>query len=309
MNRGKVLQYVVIALLAVMLLLYVAVNIIPPKLEKDRTPKSYARQVGLPVEYTNSVGMRLRLMPPGSFMMGSEEETLGHTVYEHYHEKTIERPFYIGVTEVTQRQYEDVMGTNPAYFADSSPNLPVENVTWFDAVRFCNALSEREDLPVVYHYRNEQWVMDRESTGYRLPVETEWEYACRAGTQSPYYNGPARDLAAAQQRLKWIAWSRYSARGESHIVGTKQPNPWGLYDMLGNVWEWTWDWFAPYPVTRTWFYGPERGIQGRTIRGGGWYSGVTKLRASHRRDYLPQDAWNMLGFRCARTVWVDNDDS
>jgi formylglycine-generating enzyme required for sulfatase activity len=173
--------------------------------------------------------MKLVLIPKGTFMMGSPASEEHHDESETQHEVTISKDYYLGVTEVTQGQYEKVMGTNPSFFqkrelrkSDSSM-YPVEQVSWEDAVEFCKKLS---DLP-------EEKKAVRE---YRLPTEAEWEYACRAGSKTIYSFDDEEGL------LPEYGWFRRNSSQRTHTAGLLEPNAWGLYDMHGNVWEWCIDW-------------------------------------------------------------------
>jgi len=176
---------------------------------------------------------------------------------ETQHEVTISKDYYLGVHEVTQAQYEKVMGTKPSYFQGdeikgSSTNNPVESVSWLDAVEFCKKLS---DLP------------EEKAAGrvYRLPTEAEWEYACRAGSKSAYSFGES------SKSLGDYAWFDGNSNNQTHPVGEKKANAWGLYDMHGNVWEWCSDWYGEYPngaVSDP--VGPREGSD-RVNRGGGWF--------------------------------------
>ncbi len=160
----------------------------------------------------NSIGMKLAYVPPGGFTMGSSQTEPGRVANETQHRVKFERGFRIGVTEVTQKQWRLIMGTNPAFFMGD--DLPVERITWPEAVEFCQRLSEQE------------------KKAYRLPTEAEWEYACRAGTASVYYSGEN------EAALDEAGWYLGNSGNQSHPVGLKQPNLWGLYDMHGNVSEW-----------------------------------------------------------------------
>ncbi|MDA8967821.1 formylglycine-generating enzyme family protein [bacterium] len=182
----------------------------PPVATNSPTP------VELP-ESTNSIGMKFKLIPAGTFIMG---------VVDHAHEVTLTEPFQMGVHEVTQAQYEQVTGSNPSKFKGA--DNPVEQVTWDQAVEFCRRLT---DLPAEKAAGNV----------YRLPTEAEWEYACRAGTRTMYSFGD--DLS----ELGDYAWYDDNADDKTHPVGSKLPNAWGLYDMHGNVWEWCQDWSDAYP--------------------------------------------------------------
>ncbi|MER6784862.1 formylglycine-generating enzyme family protein [Streptomyces sp. NPDC000658] len=182
---------------------------------------------------------------------------------------------------VTREQYARVTG-GPGPAGDGSGRLPVESVSWWDAVRFCNALSEREGFTPAYRVEADGESVERDASadGYRLPTEAEWEHACRAGTSGPRY-GPLDD----------IAWHRGNSGERVHEVGGRLPNPWGLYDMLGNVWEWCWD------VYDAEVYGAYR-----VLRGGGWFDEHWSCRASVRRRSHPTFRVDDVGFRVARTA-------
>ncbi|MCX5656031.1 MAG: formylglycine-generating enzyme family protein [Planctomycetota bacterium] len=210
--------------------------------------------------------MKLVLIPAGKFMMGEEKDR---------HEVTLSKPFYVGVTEVTQAQYQAVMGTNPSNFKGATN--PVETVSWNDATEFCKKLSEKTRQAV------------------RLPTEAEWEYACRAGTATAFSFGDA------DSALGDYAW--YSANsGSTHPVGQKKPNAWGLYDMHGNVWEWCADWYADYPKgAATDPQGAASGSQ-RVLRGGSWGSSADSCRAAGRNGHDPDGRFNRGGFRVVVSV-------
>ncbi|MFJ6698231.1 formylglycine-generating enzyme family protein [Streptomyces sp. NPDC091272] len=186
-------------------------------------------------------------------------------------------PFRLATHPVTQGEYAGLTGERPSG-APPADRLPVESVSWLDAVRFCNALSTSEGLPAAYRVSGETVEWDRSADGYRLPTEAEWEYACRAGTEGPGY-GP----------LDEIAWHRGNSEGAPQQVGGLLPNAWGLYDMLGNVWEWCWD------VYDAEVYGTYR-----VLRGGGWFDERWSCRASVRRRSHPTLRLDDVGFRVAR---------
>ncbi len=192
-------------------------------------------------------------------------------------------PYRLAAYPVTQELYAQVTGHRPG--AAQGDRLPVEGVSWWDAVRFCNALSERAGLAPAYrgHSDGEGADWDADADGYRLPTEAEWEHACRAGTTGPRY-GP----------LDEIAWYRGTSDERIHEVGGRRPNPWGLYDMLGNVWEWCWD-----------LYDPEVYGSYRVLRGGGWFDEHWSCRASVRRRSHPTFRVDDVGFRVTRsgTSW------
>jgi len=219
----------------------------------------------------NTVGMELVLLPSGEFEMGSTEygEEPVHTV-------KISKPFYMCSTEVTQAQYEAVMGKNPSNF--KAKDLPIETVSWEDAVEFCKKLSEKE------------------KKSYRLPTEAEWEFACRAGTKTVYYSGDN------EKDLDDVAWFKDNSDRTTHPVGKKKPNAFGLYDIHGNVWEWCSDWYRHYPsksaIDPT---GPTSGVL-RVGRGGGWDGSARFCRSAHRRGASPGNRDDGLGFRAVLEV-------
>jgi formylglycine-generating enzyme required for sulfatase activity len=211
-----------------------------------------------------------RLIPAGSFVMGSPEGEEGRNPLERQHTVEITQPFLLKTTPVTQAQWQAVIGDNPSRFQGDDCR-PVERVSWEDAARFNKALCEQ--------------------TGgtYRLPTEAQWEYACRAGTTTTRYG----DLDA-------IAWYQDNAHHKTHPVAQKQPNAWGLYDMLGNVYEWCHDWFS-----RNCPNAPQRDPKGppsggyRVIRGGAWSDGAWGSRAASRDNASPRYRYDFIGFRPA----------
>lgn len=217
----------------------------------------------------NSLGMALNWIPSGKFRMGEGEES---------YDVTITRPYYLGVIEVTQEQYQRVMGKNLSSF--KGVKNPVENVSWDDAVSFCKKLSE---LPT------------EKSAGrvYRLPTEAEWEYACRAGTTTDYSFGDA------ESQLDDYAWYSKNSGQAAHAVGLKEPNAFGLYDMHGSVWEWCQDWYGGYPSGALIDpLGPSESTY-RVCRGGSWGSGAAYCRAAYRRTFVPAYRSPICGFRIA----------
>ena len=235
---------------------------------QPRTPvaTNNAAPAQLP-ESTNSIGMKFKLIPTGMFTMGGGGVS---------RKVTLTQSFQMGVHEVTQAQYEQVMGVNPSHFKDA--DNPVEKVSWEDAVEFCRRLSE---LPA------------EKAAGrvYRLPTEAEWDYACRAGTTTNYSFGyKATDLGL-------YAWYAVNSGGRTHPVGGKQPNSWGLYDMHGNVWEWCQDRFAPYQSGfLTDPTGPEIGSH-RVIRGGSYLLSGEFSRSGFRRKITGVNGLDDYGFR------------
>jgi formylglycine-generating enzyme required for sulfatase activity len=224
---------------------------------------------------TNSLGMQFALIPAGKFQMGStsgdEDEHPVHTVL-------ISTPFYLGIHEVTQGQWEAVMGNNPSQFRGDA-NRPVEKVTWEEVQQFIDKLNTREG-----------------GTHYRLPTEAEWEYAARAGSTTAYSFGED------PYQLGKHAWYSENAGAQTHPVGTLQPNAWGMYDMHGNVSEWVQDWFSLYSAE------PVRDPQGpasgsiRVYRGGSWSHDARSCRSAYRFAYEPDYSFDYSGFRLLRTA-------
>lgn len=265
-----------------------------------------------PIEFTNSIGMKFRLIPASEFMMGSSESfesmkknygllfAKGFDVREHpQHRVRITKPFRIGVTEVTQEQYQRVMGTNPSDFSAKGPcadivrglntsTFPVDGVSWQEAGEFCRRLSLREGVE------------------YRLPTEAEWEYACRAGTKTRWCCG---DDTATLQEYAWCRDPTEHPEGRTyywslHPVAQKKPNEWGLYDMHGNVTEWCSDWFSfdyyarspidnpPGPAT------PTKQLESyRVARGGGAVFRASQCRSAFRVEVGERGIGGGTGFR------------
>ena len=240
----------------------------------------------------------------GTFTMG-DSNTLSYGA-QPPHQVTVSG-FYMGKYEVTQAEYEVVMGTNPSYFKGS--NLPVESVTWFDAIEYCIKRSQREGLTPAYTMTGRTpasgypieaatvtW--NRNANGYRLPTEAEWEYAARAGTTTSYYWGNQTDAATVGQ----YAWYYENSSDGTKAVGTKRPNAFGLYDMSGNVWEWCWDWYSDYTSTaKTDPTGASTGDY-RVLRGGRWGDDAVYVRSSGRNGSNPyyQVILDGVGFRLVR---------
>lgn len=231
---------------------------------------------GDPDTYTNSIGMEFVKIPAGEFMMGSNYGNDEDPV----HKVTIEEPYYLGKFEVTQEQWREVMGNNPSSFEGDSH--PVESVSWDDVQEFIEKLNEKEG-----------------TNKYRLPSEAEWEYACRAGTTTRYYFGDD------ESKLGDYAW--YSSNSdETHPVGEKKPNSWGLYDMHGNVWEWCQDsYHSNYHGAPSdggvWESG---GSSDRVKRGGGWINSAMNCRSANRRGDDPGSRDSSIGFRVLRKLEI-----
>ena len=231
-------------------------------------------------------------IPSGEFMMGSSDADPNALASEKPRAPVkLNRAFFLGKTEITQAQYEEVIGSNPSAFSAKGSNKarvkdvdtskhPVESVSWIDAVRFCNKLSERHEVPSYYKItkvKDDDVVTIRGGVGYRLPTEAEWEYACRAGTKTTWHFGEKAD------DLKDHAWYAENSSDRTHPVGQKKPNAWGLYDMYGNVPEWCWDrydpdYYSPYLRPASDPVG-SKSARERAIRGDSWNSRLPRTSA------------------------------
>ena len=220
----------------------------------------------------------LRHIPPGKFVMGSPEDEAGRLMHEGpAHEVTVSKGFWLGIYPVTQRQYSLVTGQNPSSFEDSGPEAPVERVNWNHARAFCAKLQAR--LPSALS-----------EAVVRLPREAEWEYAARADTGSS-----GDEDAAARERLDDVAWHVRNSGGRTRAVGRKKPNGWGLYDILGNVWEWCGD--AKRKYTSSSQTDPVGVGWSRVLRGGSWYDLPRFCRIASRYEHAPGFSADFIGFR------------
>ena len=230
----------------------------------DKAPGSSCSFGGIPV----------RWIPPGSFLMGSPFSEEGRDSDETQHEVVLSQGFFMAETECTQAQWELVMGSNPSNF--KGPNRPVEEVSWHEAVKYCRKVTIKQSgegtLPVAWEWR--------------LPTESEWEYAARSGATGVRHG-----------ELDTIAWWSGNSGSETHAVGDKQPNAWGLHDMMGNVWEWCSDRHREYPtgsVTNP--KGPSSGSN-RLLRGGSCLYEARFVRSANRFRFVPGLRSNNVGFR------------
>ncbi|MEA3427924.1 MAG: formylglycine-generating enzyme family protein [Thermodesulfobacteriota bacterium] len=224
-----------------------------------------------------SINYKMVYISPGTFMMGSPSNEQKRYSDERQHRVTLKKGFYMGATEVTQKQWKAVMGNNPSKF--KGDDLPVEQVSWNDCREFIRKLNRQEG-----------------GNKYRLPTEAEWEYACRAGSKTRFCFG------ASDSRLGDYAWYGSNSSSNTHPVSRKKPNAWELYDMHGNVWEWCQDWKGGYPsghVTDP--EGPPSGSD-RVLRGGSWGSFAWYLRSADRRRSDPVSRDYNFGFRVVRVA-------
>ena len=265
------------------------------------------RGVEFHLQLTNSLDMTLIRIEPGSFQMGSSNDQIDQVMrlftdskrasFDHeqpQHTVKITGLFYLGRCQVTQGQYKTIMGYRPSLFKGSD-ELPVENVSWLQAVEFCNRLSEKESQTPYYRIDDTE-VTALGGDGYRLPTEAEWEYSCRAGTSTFYPFGDDPGM------LGEYAWYSENSANKTHAVGQKKPNAWGLHDMLGNVWEWCADgydakYYASSPPADS---AAATGPSGRVVRGGGHDIFPRNARSANRGNLMPGDRYIDVGFRLAR---------
>lgn len=288
--------------------------------EARQHQEAWAAYLKLPVEYTNSIGMRFRLIPPGEFVMGSTAKEIEDAVQvprtdqllrsyieseAPQHTVVLTQPVYIGVHEVTEGQYEKVTGVNPVRSAANmavapadAANHPVVKVTWHDAYGFTYKLSNLEGLAETTSFSGATGFIHRAGS-YRLTTEAEWEFSCRAGTTTRYWNGD-NDIV-----LTSTAWTNSNAGNRTHVVGELNSNPFGLFDQTGNVWEWVADHWVPTA------YQERKGkltidplvvhppTTNKSVRGGAFTYYNANCRSSHRFANHSQGSYGNCGFRVA----------
>lgn len=229
---------------------------------------------------TNNVGIKLALIPAGTFTMGAPAEEPHHRLNEApVHEVILTQALYLSVTPITQDQYQKLLGKNPSRFTQVNGGgleHPVDHVSWDDVILFCQKLNDLRD-----------------GLRYRLPTEAEWEYACRAGTTTPFSVGPA--LSAREANIEGKKTSR---------VGSYPANNFGLFDMHGNVWEWCADWYGESYYAKSPSRDPSGPVAGqfRVVRGGSWRNQPATCRAAYRNALVPYNRDPYTGFRVAASV-------
>ena len=304
--------------------------------------EAWSKHLDTPVVKTNSIGMKLVLIPPGEFLMGTAREEVDLLVKEAkkfnssadrswvedelpQHRVRITRPFYLGVYEATQAEFQRVMGRNPSFFSPNgggkedvsgldTSRFPVEKVSWYDAVEFCNRLSQREGLRPYYRLEGikrdddgsieEAKVTVLGGPGYHLPTEAQWEYACRAGTTTPFYFGHRSNgtQSNVDGNYPYGTTQKGPYLERTTRVGSYQPNAFGLFDMHGNVWEWCQDWYDDEFYSRSPTDDPVNRTPGtrRVMRGGSWDGGPWYARSAYRNWLRPVYRVDNVGFRLAR---------
>ena len=243
--------------------------------------------------------------------MGSPAAEPGRVSDETQHAVTLTQPVYVCKHEVTQAEWQSVMGWNGSVFLGA--NRPVEEVTWFDAVKFCNNLSLRDGYTSVYaitnvtssgdHITGATVTLIPGANGYRLPTEAEWEYACRATSTTAFCNGGLTVLACGvDPNLAAVGWYCGNSSWVSHDVEGKSANLWGLMDMHANVQEWCWDWYAAYPSGSVTDPGGPASGTNRILRGGSWLSNSQYARSAVRIGNVPSRRDYNIGLRLAKAA-------
>ena len=239
------------------------------------------------IKIAKNLELQMRLITPGTFTMGTPKKRLVKIYDEVEHKVTITDKFWIGKFEITQKQFKALMGYNPSFFKKDD-NLPVENISWQEAMNFCKTLNKRfyNNLPPGYHFS--------------LPTEAQWEYACKAGLDSDFNNGKNLSNKNRCKKANQVSWNKLNSNGTTHTVGLKKPNKWGIYDMHGNVWEMCLDWYAQYNGDAKDPQGPAHGVQ-KVVRGGSFDNIPRYGRTSDRHLEYPCKKMKNMGFRIVLT--------
>ena len=261
-------------------------------------PPTVRSPIRLPVGETwlvaEGVAFTMRPLNGGEFWMGSRDDDEQAYESEKPRHRVRLSPFSMMTVGVTQRLYRAVMKQEPPDVAEAE--LPITEVSWFDAVKFCNALSELRGLRPCYQQTEDGWEWDRGADGFRLPTEAEREYATRAGSDTRFCFGDDK------AKLGDYAWFEGNEGNAPHPVGQKQANEWGLHDLHGNVWEWCWDWFGGYLAESAIDPTGASDGTGRVLRGGSFLGVPRYLRSANRNWFEPEDQFRNFGFRCVRSV-------
>lgn len=242
----------------------------------------------------------LVLIKNKAFMLGSpENEFLRENDEKQY--KIVLPSFYMSKYPVTQQEYKRIMGNNPSTYIGE--DLPVHDVTWYDAINYCNALSKNKGLTPAYTVADNKIIWNQNADGYRLPTESEWEYATRAGTDTPFYTGKTISTKDANYYGTYPYY--YDEKSGRYLqkpvkVGSYAPNQFGLYDMAGNIWQWCWDWYGEYEDNAINPTGPNIGCY-KVHRGGAWNDFARHLRSAYRAATVPYNKLYNIGFRVVRS--------
>ena len=277
----------------------------PTVTRQSAVPENEVAEAAQAPPVRNSIGYKLARISAGRFLMGSPAGELGRNNDEVQHRVTISRDFLIGTTAVTQEKWRRVMGDNPSSFSTCGDNCPVENISWYEAVKFCNRLSDMEGLLRCYEGEGEDVEWNQNCDGYRLPTEAEWEYAARAGSATALATGPVtaagNEECLPDRKLDLIAWYCANSGGQAHAVAQKRANAWGLFDTYGNVAEWVWDRYGKYSSRSLTDPQGASGGSLRVFRGGSWTSFAQECRAAARGGRSPIERALTVGFRLARS--------
>ena len=235
--------------------------------------------------FTNSIKMEFSLIPPGEFVMGAlPTDKDANDDESPIHKVRITKSFYISKFLTTQGNWKSIMNNNPSFFKKLGDDNPIERVSWYLIQDFIKRLNEKEKL--------------KPKEGYRLPTEAEWEYVCKAGSSTKYYHSNKSDL------LEEYAWFSYTSNRSTQVVGTKKPNAFGIYDMLGNVREWCHDWYDPKYYQKSPVNDPQGPAKGefKTMRGGSWYCVPRLTRTTQRYHHIPSSKSFLIGFRLVKQI-------